>query len=396
MRFTRRETTGQAGRSPGWRFTAAAALLALTLGACGGDEKTAGGPVEDGGGETATEDDGEGAEAAAGDAYAEACEAAAEEGEVNLYSHVTATEQIEGFVGAFEEQFPDISVSLTNRTGSAILETFLQEKRADVHTADVIQYPGIAPFANEFQDEGFIEEYTPTTADRYPADATVPGYAYPWLTYNMGAAYNTDLITDEELEMLRSYETWTDPTWQGRISAGSPGSASIQRALFQWVANDESLGEDWLRDFAALDPVAFNSVTPAAERVIAGEYVASFPSMSIVAARAAPQGAPIGWATQEYTVSNPALVAIAANAPNPNAARCLLEFHLSEEGQQAMNEFVVTDSLLEGFEPEVDLTTEEWFDAPGELIIVDEAEFAERSAEVTDLWNELIGPGADG
>lgn len=371
------------------RYLSVLSVVALVAAGCGDDDDTAA-PVdvtETTSGEQAPAGDDEAGEGA------DVCDEA--EGEVNLYSHVTATEQIEGFVNAFEAQHPDISVNLTNRTGSAILETFLSEKRAGRNTADVIQYPGIAPFANEFQDEGFIESYTPSSADRYPEEASVPDYAYPWLTYHIGAVYNTDTITDEELELLRSYEGWTDPVFAGRISAGSPGSASLQRALFQWVMLDEDLGEEWFQAFAAQNPVAFNSVTPAAERVIAGEYVASLPNMSITAARAAPEGAPIGWATQEYTVSNPALVGVVSDAPHPNAARCLVEFHLSQEGQAAMAEFVVADSLLEGFEPPVDFSEEEWFDEPGELVIVDEADFAERGEQVVELWNNTIGPGAD-
>lgn len=351
--------------------------IALALAACGGDggTDTPAGPVE------------------GGDEMQELYQAAQEEGSVNLYSHVTASEQIEGFVAAFEEQYPGVDVTITNKTGSAILETFLSEKRAGRNDVDVIQYPGMAPFQNEFQDEGFIEEFTPTSADLYPEDSTVPGYAYPWLTYNMGAVYNKDLITPEELELLQTYEGWTDPIWKGRISAGSPGSASIQRALFQWVDQDPDLGREWLEDLAALDPVPFNSVTPAAERVIAGEFVASFPQMSVTAARAIPEGAPIGWVTQDYTVTNPALVAVASEAPHPNAAKLLVEFHLSEAGQTAMVEAVAADTLRTDLD--LQAIEDEAFEAPAELIVVDEALISERGDEVVNTWNELIGPGAD-
>jgi len=318
--------------------------------------------------------------------------AAKEEGAVNLYSHVTASEQIEGFVAAFEEAYPGVEVTITNKTGSAILETFLSEKRAGRNDADVIQYPGMAPFQNEFKKEGLIEAYTPTSAEVFPAESTVPGYAYPWLTYSMGAVYNKDLITEKELELLQTYEGWTDPIWKGRISSGSPGSASIQRALFQWVDQDPKLGEEWLKAFAELKPVPFNSITPAAERVIAGEFVASFPQMAVSAARAIPEGAPIGWVTQEYTVTNPALVAVASKAPHPNAAKLLMEFHLSEAGQKAMVESVAADTLRTDLD--IQALEHEDFEAPEKLVVVDETLVSERGKQVVDLWNRLIGPGA--
>jgi iron(III) transport system substrate-binding protein len=364
------------GRRAGWRralLVPTVAAIVLAMAACGGDE-----PAADVGAQSGE----------LGSLY----EAAKAEGAVNLYSHVTASEQIEGFVDAFEKAYPGIDVKITNKTGSAILETFLSEKRAGRNDVDVIQYPGMAPFQNEFKDEGFIEAYTPTSADLYPKESTVPGYAYPWLTYNMGAVYNKDLITPEQLELLQTYKGWTDPSWKGKISAGSPGSASIQRALFQWVDLDPELGEDWLKKFAGLDPVPFNSVTPAAERVIAGEFVASFPQMSVTAARAIPEGAPIGWVTQDYTVTNPALVAVASKAPHPNAAKLLMEFHLSEAGQKAMVKAVAADTLRTDLD--LQAIEDDAFEAPKKLVVVDEALIAERGEEVVDLWNRLIGPGA--
>lgn len=365
------------GRRARWRgliLAPAVAAVMLAMAACGGDAPAAG------------------VEAQGGGELQSLYEAAKAEGSVNLYSHVTASEQIEGFVDAFEKAYPGVDVKITNKTGSAILETFLSEKRAGRNDVDVIQYPGMAPFQNEFQKEGFIEAYTPTSADLYPKESTVPGYAYPWLTYNMGAIYNKDLIKPEQLELLQTYKGWTDPSWKGRISAGSPGSASIQRALFQWVDQDPELGENWLKAFADLDPVPFNSVTPAAERVIAGEFVASFPQMSVTAARAIPEGAPIGWVTQDYTVTNPALVAVASKAPHPNAAKLLMEFHLSEAGQKAMVGAVAADTLRTDLD--IQAIEDEAFEAPKKLVVVDEALIAERGEQVVELWNRLIGPGA--
>lgn len=352
-----------------------AALLAATAmlaGACGG---------------------GEGSEAS--DKFPKLYEAAKKEGTLNLYSHVTDSEQIEGVVDAFKEAYPDIDVEVTNKTGSAILETFLSEKRANVNTADVIQYPGIAPFEGTFRDEKFIQPFTPSSADQFAKDSVVEGYAYPWLNYTMGAIYNTDKITDSELECLRKLECWADPRWKGRISGGSPGSASIQRALYQWVEKDENLGDQWLKDYAALDPVTFNSVTPAAERVIAGEYVASFPQMSITAARAAPDGAPIGFAAQEYSVANPALIGLASKAEHPNAGKLFIEWLLSKEGQKVMIDHVATDSLNQGMEQKSPVTDEDWFDEPKKLVVPDDLEFEKHSKSVTDKWNKLIGPAKE-
>lgn len=373
MRATSHTPAANRRRSHRRRALAALAVVTLFASACGS-----------GGGDSGPSD-----------AFPELYAKAKKEGTLSLYSHVTATEQIEGVVDAFEEAYPDIEVELTNKTGSAILETFLSEKRAGVNKVDVMQYPGIAPFEDRFRDEKFIQPFTPSSAKSYPADSVVKGYAYPWLSYTMGAVYNTDKITDKELECLRKLECWTDPMWKGRISGGSPGSASIQRSLYQWVEKDDALGDQWLQDYAALDPVTFNSVTPAAERVIAGEYVASFPQMSITAARAGPEGAPIGFATQEYSVANPALIALASKAPHPNAGKLFIEWLLSDAGQKVMIKSVATDSLKTDLKNNKPVTGEDWFDSPKKLVIPDDVEFEKHSKAITDKWNKLIGPGKE-
>jgi iron(III) transport system substrate-binding protein len=318
--------------------------------------------------------------------------AALQEGQVTLYSHVTATEEISAFVDAFKKEFPGIEVQVTNKIGSAILTTYLSEKRAGKDVADVIQYPGLEPFQNEFRTEGLVQEYTPSTAAKYPAEASVPGIAYPWLAYTTGAAYNSDKITPRELELLRTYQGWADPSWKGRIDAGSPGSASLQHAVFYWTQVDQQLGRHWFEAFAANRPVAFVSPTPAVERVIAGEFVASYPSLSAVAARAMDNGAPIGWATQEYAVTVPGLVGLASRAPHPNAAKLMVEFTLSDAGQRAMVDAVKADSLR----TDLNLSPvqgNQRFDQPKKRVYVQSDVFAKQGRAAVDLWNQFIGPG---
>lgn len=358
-----------------WRMTGFCVALMLTVAACSGGVSQGPTPGQFEGGKEV-----------------EALyEAAKKEGSVNLYAATPATDEIQAFVDEFETTYPGIEVNLTNKGGAAIFETFTSEKRAGRHNADVIESFGKSPF-EQFRSEGLIERYTPTSASHYPEDSSIPDWAYPYFSTVTGALYNTDKVTEHEIELLRSYDGWTDPTWKGRVSSGSPSANSILMGLFQWVDQDPNLGEEWLRGFAANQPIAYTSVTPAAAAVISGDYAASFPQLAVTAARAARDGAPVGFAAQEYSVLAPSLVAVASQAPHPNAAKLLVEFHLSKTGQQAM-----IDTLM-GVSVRDDMQSDPGFDGlietPRRVTVVDEALYVDKSSDITRLWNEYVGPGS--
>jgi len=50
------------------------------------------------------------------------------------------------------------------------------------------------------------------------------------------------------------------------------------------------------------------------------------------------RGGPVDWLPLDPSLATVSSVAIAKNAPHPNAARLLLDFYLSEEGQKTLRE----------------------------------------------------------
>lgn len=367
--------------------------LMLVAAGCGGSEEVAGDTQDD---EQTADSTGEVAEQGSEDAAADPIEelyqqALDEGGEVVLYTHVSAAEQRENLAAAFEERFPGMRVEHTGAVGQQLLERFLTEKRSGLHTADVFQYPGLAPFEGVLAEEGFLEPYTPTSSELYDEEGTfIEGLAYPWSVYHMGACYNPDMLDEEEVNLLHSYEGWTDPTWQGRANIVAPTGGTYLRSTTYWVMEDPELGEEWLADMAALEPTVFNSANPATDRVIAGEYAVSFNAFSATAARQAEFGAPLRCTFAEYAVAIPAPMALASDAPNPAGGRLWIEWQLSEEGQVASQNATKNLSARAGMEdiPPVDV---DWWENPSELRAPDEDIVAEHQEFVTDLFARLFG-----
>lgn len=370
----RRTTRGPGGR-PRVIGGGAVTALALLIAGCGG----------------ASVESGDGQDVPFADLYQEALDGG---GTVVLYTHLSGAEQQAAIARAFEDTFPGVTLEVTGLNGQQLLERFLTENRAGQNLVDVIEYPGLAPFLNEFQDEGFVEPYTPSSAGDYTTEGTyVEGLAYPWTSYEQGACYNPDLVTDDEVELLETYEGWTDPVFEGRAAVSEPSGGTYLRGWTYWVAEDPELGQSWLQRMKDnVSPVAFSDGNAAADRVAAGEYAVVYGVNSVVAVRAAMDGAPLRCVRQEYTVIIPAPVGLVSGGPNPAGGKLFIEWQLSKEGQQAaMNatgNLSARDDLV-GVPPE---GVEDW-PAPNLAVANDEEVVAAKQRDVVDFFQSLFGTG---
>lgn len=333
-----------------------------------------------------------GAEGPLAELYEEAL--ATNGGKVVLYTHLSGTEQQVAISQAFGEAYPGLTLEVTGLNGQQLLERFLTEKRAGQNLVDVIEYAGLAPFLNEFDEEGFIEPYEPTVAGDYTTPGTfIEGVVYPWTSYEQGACYNPELATDQEIELIKSYEGWADPALKDRAATSMPTGGTYLRGWDYWLHQDENLGDDWLRAIKEnVDPIAYSNGNNAADRVAAGEYAVVFGVNSNVAIRAAQSGAPLECVRQEYTVIIAAPVGLVTDAPNPAGGKLFIEWQLSEPGQRVMMNEVgnlsARDDLV-GVAPD---GISNW-PAPNKLVANDEDVVAETQREVVELFTSLFGSG---
>ena len=72
------------------------------------------------------------------------------------------------------------------------------------------------------------------------------------------------------------------------------------------------------------------------DHVISGEYPVCVMILNYHAAISMKAGAPVRWLKMEPLLQTMGLVSITGNPPHPNAARLMVEFMLSEEGQKIL------------------------------------------------------------
>ncbi|MFO1188606.1 MAG: extracellular solute-binding protein [Alphaproteobacteria bacterium] len=254
------------------------------------------------------------------------------EGSVSVYT-VLASDIATKIVQDFNRKYPDIKVELTRFGGNPLVEKFMLEKRAGINNVDVLHFPGLTPILADFIPAGYLDKYVPTTAPLYAESVTIPQYGYPLWVYTSATCYNPRKVTPDEIELLRSYHTWPNPRFKGRVVMTAPIGGTSGTFVVRWW-QDKSLGEAWFKKLAELNPHLTNSATNTAQMVASGEYDIGMNCLSDTANRQIVAGGRVEYVfDKDYVLVTPAYSMIANKPPHPNAARLFQEWQLSDDGQ---------------------------------------------------------------
>jgi ABC-type Fe3+ transport system substrate-binding protein len=261
--------------------------------------------------------------------------AAQKEGQVVWYSTLIVNQILRPLAAAFEKKYPGITMHYSRATNSDTALKIMNEARARRLQADVFDGTNsIYPLL----DAHLVAAYAPKAAESYPADIKDPkGYWTAMNLFILTTGYNTNMV--KPADVPHTYADLLDPKWKGKIAwtndptpQGPPGF--IHNIL---ATMGQEKGMEYLRKFAAQDPVFI----PASQRVvlnhvIAGEYPLGVMTFNHHAAISAAQGAPVNWIRMEPLLETTNLIGLLKDAPHPNAARLLVEFVLSPEGQKIL------------------------------------------------------------
>jgi iron(III) transport system substrate-binding protein len=373
-------------------LTCSVVTTALLLAACGGGSGADGGTGEDS--VQAVYDDYV-ADAMPG-VDIELVQAAAEEGRVVFY---TSTNLASNAVAqAFREQFPFIEVEQLQLAGGTLTERFAAEQAAGTHAADVLNTSS-EPDVRAFAEQGYCEEYTPSSDDRYADEDKMPGLVYRWNGTVQGIAYLADSLTEEQIESLSTWETLTNDVWDGTVFGWIDAAAGGTTVFVNTYFYNEYGTELWQEHKDITERVnVYGGTNPTTQALLQGEIDITGPVGISAPYEMFSDGAPVRWASPTPTLAVPAGGCIAANPPHPNAARLLWEYVLSEDGQRAIAPYGSV-SFLEDFDPPTpeNLAGQDWYEAPDadSIVKIPEEELAASRETVINEWRSIFGQAAD-
>ena len=263
---------------------------------------------------------------AAGAAADERLEQARREGELVWYTAMNVPDA-EALKKPFVERYPFLTLTILRSTGEKVRTRILTEARAGRYTWDVVSFNLLDMDA--LNREGLLASYiSPETASGYPAGAVDAQWAAIYVRqYVIG--YNT-----RQVKAAEAPKTWSDllsPQWAGKLA--------IDESDVEWYA---AMLDYWGRDRATQYMRALHSQRPQQRRghslltrlLVAGDFPLALVHAGEIE-KEKQDGAPVEWVkTLDPIITSPSQVAISAKAPHPAAARLLVDYLLSKEGQR--------------------------------------------------------------
>ena len=318
-------------------------------------------------------------------------QAAKEEGALTVYHSTSDGDS--AVIAAFREDFPFITVEEVEDTVSPLLERFASESEAGRHIADVITSTEMS-FVDPLIEAGFVAEYVPTSDSSFPDDAKQTGLAYPGAVNAQAVGWNTDVVSDEEAEVLRTWEGLNDPSLRdyqwGLFDATDPAGLTLKAVYAQY----QLMGTDFWDAIAPSQPSLYTSGSQAISALVAGEddIYAQTTVRQFEGERVA--GAPIHYVVPEPMIIAPTAQFISANAPNPNAARLYQEWALTPRAGAIWLEHGAF-TLLPGVEDPRPIAQESWYIGieGREVFPIDDEQFEAEWPDVMAAWSEsILGP----
>lgn len=261
----------------------------------------------------------------------ELVEAAKKEGKVTYYTAMDLS-VAEPMARAFEAKFPGIKVAVERTGAERLFNRIGQEVGSNIKRVDVVNSSDAAHFI-VWKRQGWLEPFlTLDMAENLPASQRDADAAFVnQRTHLSTIAYNSSLVKPEDAP--KGFNDLLDPKYVGKLVKGHPGYSGTIMTATQQLA--KALGWEYFEKLSKQKVLQVQSATEPPKRIEAGERAIAGDGSDYLFWMARERGAPIEVVhAVEGTpqISNP--MAIFKAAPNPNAARLLVAWIMSAEGQQ--------------------------------------------------------------
>jgi ABC-type Fe3+ transport system substrate-binding protein len=249
------------------------------------------------------------------------------EGEVVLYT-AWGLDTVQELQKAFARKYPFIKLDVL-RTGSERLLTItIAEHKKNLFRADVFSGSHLAMINHK--KLGHLQKYISPEQQAFPKDyKDAGGY---WTAFYMDTrvlAYNTRLLAREDVP--KTYDDLLLSKWKGKM-AMDDADYILYGSLLEMMGRERGLS--FAKKLTQQDLIIRGGHPLLTQLLIGGEFPIYLDGFGSNIERFKAQGAPIDWVALEPVIVSLNPVGMATNAPHPNAAKLLVDFLLSKEGQE--------------------------------------------------------------
>jgi iron(III) transport system substrate-binding protein len=284
----------------------------------------------------------------------------------------------------FENKYKGIEVEVHRNGSQRVLQRFMQEASAGLKNADIVHTSDAGHF-ELLKDKGMLMKFTPQSVAGFPDGfKDKAGFYYGMRATLSVIAHNPKIVAEKDAP-----KTWKDllnPKWSGKAVTAHPGYSGI--IMTHVLALVNVYGWDYFRDLAKNKLHIVQSANDPAGVVASGERPVGVNGAEYFYYKTLKQGNPIKIIYPKEGVPlvvSP--VAIAKDAPHPNAAKLFTEFIFSKESQQLLAD---KEGLYTGH-PEVTYPADKPKLKDLKLLPADADELEKRNAEIKKRFTEFFG-----
>jgi ABC-type Fe3+ transport system substrate-binding protein len=253
---------------------------------------------------------------------------AKKEGRLVLYASA-AVQQLQLYFAAFNKRYPFIKTEYYRTDKQKLLSRILLEHRSKQNLADLIHTSVIE--THILKTRGALSRYVPAEAGGFPRQFKDPeGYWTSVLLSGTLLGFNSRQVS--RAEAPQRYEDLLLPRWKNAMG--------LDNTKIEWFAMLLKLkGRPFMEKLAAQNPKVMAGNTNLLNLLAAGEFALT-PGVyeySIEVLKA--KGAPVDWVGLEPVIVYTVAVSLPAQPPHPNAAKLFIEWLLSKEGQEVVNQY---------------------------------------------------------
>ena len=259
--------------------------------------------------------------------------AARTEGQV-VFGGAIKEENEQKLMAVFQRRFPGIAVKYTRRSSEPMVQLVEAERRANRVSFDVLNLTEPNDVVRWIK-QGFLAAVPLPDTDKMLPDTFDPGglFAAISVTPMLGIANSKVLKPNEMPKSLK--ELVTDPKWKGKVAISRPVRGGTSSGALMNVVN--AVGRDFFKVAKDRDILLTLGNEGAIASVVSGERPVSWGVSGYRAIEAKAEGSPIELIVWEEGLALAQFIGVVpARAPHPNAARLLMRWLMSPEGQELL------------------------------------------------------------
>jgi ABC-type Fe3+ transport system substrate-binding protein len=253
---------------------------------------------------------------------------AKKEGKLVVYASATAP-QLQMYFAAFNKRYPFIKTEYFRTGKQKLVSKILFEDQAKQRITDVVHTSVIE--IDILKKRGALSRYVPMESASFPAQYKDPeGY---WTSaYASGTLLGYNSRQVKRADIPKSYDELLNPRWKNSIA--------IDANKIEWFAMLLKLkGRAYMEKLAALNPTLRDGNTLVLQLLAAGEFPIAAGVYEYSIEDMKTKGAPVDWFGLEPVITYTVGVSLPAQPNHPNSAKLFIEWLLSKEGQEVINQY---------------------------------------------------------